>query len=138
MLDTVQAKMDIIEHKVKEVIRLFKPLVDRGIPFFWEEKGPLLSQNYYLEWLVSFQSDNSKFRDMQQSLLGRTVFYKLGIEFELLFDFKATYSRAPEASYLETMELKVQELDMVVVTLPGPDQCRSLQQYKSNKFRMQP
>ena len=34
MLDTVQAKIDIIEHKFKEVIRLFKPLVDRGIPFF--------------------------------------------------------------------------------------------------------
>ena len=61
MLDTVQAKIDIIEHKVKEVIRLFKPLVDRGIPFFWEEKGPLLSQKDYLEQLVSFRSDNSMF-----------------------------------------------------------------------------
>ena len=40
MLEIVQAKIEVIEHKVKEVIRLFKPLVDRGIPFFWEEKGP--------------------------------------------------------------------------------------------------
>ena len=53
MLDTVQAKIGIIDHKVKEVIRLFKPLVDRGIPFFWEEKGPLLSLKDYLERLVS-------------------------------------------------------------------------------------
>ena len=43
MLDTILAKIDIIDHKVKEVIKLFKPLVDRGVPFFWEEKGPLLS-----------------------------------------------------------------------------------------------
>ena len=43
MLDTVLAKIDIIDHKVKEVIKLFTPLVDRGVPFFWEEKGPLLS-----------------------------------------------------------------------------------------------
>ena len=43
ILETVQDKIDVIEHKVKEVIRLFKPLVDRGIPFLWEEKGPLLS-----------------------------------------------------------------------------------------------
>ena len=42
MLDTVLEKIDIIDHKVKEVIKLFKPLVDRGVPFFWEEKGPLL------------------------------------------------------------------------------------------------
>ena len=38
MLDTVQAKVDIISHKIKEVINLFTPLVSRGIPFFWEEK----------------------------------------------------------------------------------------------------
>ena len=49
MLETVQAKIGIIKHKVQEVIRLFRPLVDRGIPFFWEEKGPLLSQKEYLE-----------------------------------------------------------------------------------------
>ena len=34
MVDTVQAKIGIIDHKVKEVIKLFKPLVDRGIPLF--------------------------------------------------------------------------------------------------------
>ena len=34
MLDTVQAKTGIIDHKVKEVIELFKPLVSRGTPFF--------------------------------------------------------------------------------------------------------
>ena len=34
MLDTIQAKVDIISHKIKEVINLFTPLVSRGIPFF--------------------------------------------------------------------------------------------------------
>ena len=43
MLVIVQDKVDIIIHKVKEVINLFTPLVSMGIPFFWEEKGPLLS-----------------------------------------------------------------------------------------------
>ena len=33
-LETIQAKIGIIEHKVEEVIRLFRPLVGRGIPFF--------------------------------------------------------------------------------------------------------
>ena len=52
MLETLQAKIGIIEHKVQKVIKLFKSLVDRGIPFFWEEKGPLLSQKEYWERLV--------------------------------------------------------------------------------------
>ena len=43
MLETTWAKIEVIEHKVLEVIKLFKPLVSKGIPFFWEEKGPLLS-----------------------------------------------------------------------------------------------
>ena len=36
MLDTVLAKIGIIDHKFKEVIKFFKPLVERGFPFFWE------------------------------------------------------------------------------------------------------
>ena len=82
MLDTVQAKVDIISHKVKEVIELFTPLVSKGIPFFWEEKGPLLSQNEYLDKLVNHRLDHSKFEDMQQDLSGRVVFDKLAEEFE--------------------------------------------------------
>ena len=34
MLHIVLAKIGIIDHKVREVIKLFKPLVDRGVPFF--------------------------------------------------------------------------------------------------------
>ena len=135
MLETVQAKMGIIEHKVQEVIRLFRPLVDSGIPFFWEEKGPLLSQKEYLERLVLFRLDNNNFRDMQQSLSGNIVFDKLANEFELLFDFKATCAEVTETLYPETMELKVQALDMTVVSLPGPDLWRSIQQYGSSKFK---
>ena len=61
MLDTIQ---DIINHKVKGVITLFKPLVNKGIPFFWEEKGPLLTQEEYLERLFLCRSDHSSFGDM--------------------------------------------------------------------------
>ena len=34
IINTVHAKIGIIDHKVKEVIKLFKPLVNRGIPLF--------------------------------------------------------------------------------------------------------
>ena len=64
MSDTVHAKVDIISHKVKEVIELFTPLVSSGIPFFWEEKGPLLSQKEYLDKLVNCRSDHTKFEDI--------------------------------------------------------------------------
>ena len=75
---------------------------------------------------------------MQQSLSRKIIFDKLASEFELLFDFKATYVEFPETSYLETMELKAQVFNMVVATLPGPDLWRSIQKYGSVKFKMHP
>ena len=68
MLDTIQAKVDIISHRIKKVTNLFTPLVNRGIPFFWEKMGPLLSHEEYLEKLVNCRSNHSKFQDMQQAL----------------------------------------------------------------------
>ena len=97
-----------------------------------------MSQKEYPEHLVHCQLDNSKFGDMQQSLSGKIIFDKLAGEFELLFDFKATCAKVPETSYPETMELKAQEFDMVVATLPSPDLWRAIQQYRLTKFKMHP
>ena len=41
MLDNLQAKIDIIDHKVKGVIELFKPLVSRGDSFLLGRKRTL-------------------------------------------------------------------------------------------------
>ena len=120
MLDTVQDKVDIISHKVKEVTNLFTPLVNRAIPFFWEEMGPLLSQEEYLERLVNCKSDHNKFQDMQQALSGRVMFDKLVEEFDLLFDFKVTCFKVPNISYAENMELRVLAHQMVVADFPKP------------------
>ena len=95
MLETVQAKIKVIEHKVLEVVKIFRPLVCRGLPFFWEEKGPLLSSKEYQKFLNHCRLDNNKFGDMQQSLSGKVVFDKLTMDFLLLFDFKAACNKAP-------------------------------------------
>ena len=36
MMETVQAKIEVTEHKFQEVVKLFRPLMNRGFPFFWE------------------------------------------------------------------------------------------------------
>ena len=127
MMETVQTKM--------EVVKLFKTLMSRGLPFFWEEMDPLPYQKDYKECLVNYRLDHSKFRDMQQALSGKVIFDKLANDFELWFDFKAMCSKVPKASYLEVMELKAQAYDMVVVHLPGPNACRIICQYGSAKLK---
>ena len=65
------------------------------------------------------------------------VFDNLAKEFELLFNFKVACVAVPNVSYKEIMELKVQVHDMVVATLLGLDQWKSIQQYGSSKYNTQ-
>ena len=68
-LETVQAKIDIMHHQIKEFIELFNPLFKRGLPLFWEEKGGMLSQKEYNDRL-----DHRQFNDMKQkTLLGKIM-----------------------------------------------------------------
>ena len=119
IMESVQDKMDFISHRVKEVISLFTPLVNKGIPFFWEEKGPLLTQEKYLEKLVHRRSDHNKFEDMQHALSGPVVFNKLAGELEELFDFKDACTKVPNITHSDNMELKVMAHKMVIVYFLG-------------------
>ena len=42
-LDTIQAKIYMMNHQNKGFIELFNPLFKIGLPFFWEEKGGMWS-----------------------------------------------------------------------------------------------
>ena len=94
-----------------------------------------MSHMEYQECLVHCRLDHNKFGDMQQALSGKVFFDKLASDFELLFDFKATFSKFPKISYMETMELKAQTYDMMDTTMPGPDLWRFIQQYGSPKLK---
>ena len=63
-LDTIEAKIGIMAHEVKYFIEIFNPLVKMGLPFFWEEKGGMLSQKEYHDRMIRYRSDHSKFTDM--------------------------------------------------------------------------
>ena len=88
-LKMVEVKWNFMHKHVNDFDLLFNPLVKRGLPFYWEEKGPMLSQKEYCDRLINCIQDHRKFEDMaQQSLSGKTVVDKLSGEFELLFDFR--------------------------------------------------
>ena len=64
-LDTIEAKIGIMAHEVKTFIEMFNPLVKMGLPFFWEEKGGMLTQKEYHDRLIQCRSNHSKFMYMQ-------------------------------------------------------------------------
>ena len=51
-IETVQAKIDIMQHQVKIFKGSFVSLFQKGFPSFWEEYGKLLSQVEYQALLV--------------------------------------------------------------------------------------
>ena len=51
-LKMVEAKWNFMHKKVDEYASFFDPLVKRGLPFFWEEKRPMMSQKEYHDRLV--------------------------------------------------------------------------------------
>ena len=104
----VEVKWNFMRKQADDFAEKFKPLVQRGLPFLWEEKGPMLSQKEYYDRLVECTRDHRKFKDItQQSLSSMTMIRKLSGEFELLFNFKALCTKLPAPSYLKNIDLEV-------------------------------
>ena len=63
-LDTVEAKIDIMNHEIKLFIEAFTPLFKKSLPFFWEEKGGIFSWKEYHDHLIKCKLDHRKFEFM--------------------------------------------------------------------------
>ena len=51
-LETIEAKIGIMAHEIKVFIKMFHPLVKMGLPFFWKEKGGMLSRKECYDQLI--------------------------------------------------------------------------------------
>ena len=136
-LETVQAKINVMNHQIKEFIELFNPLFKRGPTFFWEEKGGIWSQKEYTDRLISYRFNHIQFDDMQHQTLSRKlVIKKFAGDFEMLFDFKATCTKLRDFCYLEIVELRVLEKDMINLDLPTTDQWKIIENYGKSKYKL--
>ena len=106
-LDTVEENIGIMAHQVKLFMDMFDPLFIKGLPFFWEDKGSMLSKKEYHDYLIECRSYHTKFADMQQSLSGKKILDKLADDFEMIFSFKSTCAHLPDFSYRAHVELQV-------------------------------
>ena len=60
-LQKVKAKIEELKKEIKEVYSLFKPLIDKGLPHFWDEDNALLKKKYYDNLLVQRRNDHFQF-----------------------------------------------------------------------------
>ena len=69
---------------------IFKPLMDKGFPYFWDSENKLLKKDHYDNLIVAKRNDHSNFEDLEGNLRGEVLVAKLGDVFELLNMIKKT------------------------------------------------
>ena len=60
----VHSKIETLQKEIKEMYALFKPLMEKGLPYFWDAKNRLLKKEQYENVIVSKRKDHSKFEDL--------------------------------------------------------------------------
>ena len=63
---------------------IFKPLMDKGFPYFWDNQNSLLKKDHYDNLIIAKRNDHSGFEDLEGNLRGEVLVAKLGDVFELL------------------------------------------------------
>ena len=73
---------------------------------------------------------------MQQSLSGKTIVQKLSEYFEILNTFRATCGHLPEISFVDHVELRVLEKEIVSLDLPIVNQWKTVENFGKTKHRL--
>ena len=94
-VDTVQDKIDIMQHPINVLKGLFVSLFQNGFPYFWEEGGRIFSQLEYQDMLVKCRLHHKKFKDMNHSLSRKIMVEKLALDFEIINTSRAVCTQLP-------------------------------------------
>lgn len=60
-LQKFKVKIEELQKELKEVYSLFKPVIEKGLPHFWDEDNALLKKEDYDNLLVQRRNDHSQF-----------------------------------------------------------------------------
>ena len=58
-LQKVKLKIEDLQKEIKDAYSLFKPLIEKGLPHFWDENNFLLKKEDYDNLLVQKRNDHS-------------------------------------------------------------------------------
>ena len=135
-IDTVQDKIDIMQHQVKIFKGSFVSLFKKCLASFWEEIGRLLSQVECKDLFVKCGLDHRKLEDMSQYLSGKIVIDKLEVDFEIVNTFIVVCSQLPAISYVDHVELRVLDKEMANLEFPTMDEWNIVQKLGRTNYKL--
>ena len=116
-LQKVKLKIEELQKEINDVYSLFKPLIEKGLPHFWDEDNCLLKKEDYDNLLVQKRNNHSQFENLEGNLRGETVVKKLGDIFYLFNQVRQ--ANFPPPLIEEYIDLKIEALQLANIEVPS-------------------
>ena len=110
-------KIEELQKEIKDVYSLFKPLIEKGMPHFWDEDNCLLKKEDYDNLLVQKRNDHSQFENLEGNLRGEVVVEKLGNVFDLFNQVRKV--NFPPPLIEEYIDLEIEAQQLISIELPS-------------------
>ena len=123
-LQKAKARIEELQKKIKDVNAIFKPLIEKVLPQFWNEYNALLSKDDYDHFLVLKRNDHSQFENMEGNLRGEVVVPNLGNTFDLFNLIRQINFLPPLIEEYIDLEIKAQQL--VNIELPSKNHFKEV------------
>jgi CRISPR/Cas system CMR-associated protein Cmr3 (group 5 of RAMP superfamily) len=124
LIQRVHDKCRVFQEEIKAFYVAFEPLMDKGLPFFWDAENRLLRRDDYDNLVVAKRNDHSNFEDLEGNLRGEILVTKLGDVFELLHMIKMI--ALPHTEVEEYINLEILFIQMKDIMLPTKNHFKEL------------
>ena len=124
MLQRIVDKDELRKKEIKQMYALFKPLIEKGLPYFWDAENRILKKEQYENLIVNKRNDHSNFEDLEGNLRGDVLVVKLGDIFDLLNMAKRI--KLPNLEVEEYINLELLAIQMKELMLPTKNQFKEL------------
>ena len=124
LIQKVHDKCKVLQEEIKTIYVIFKPLMDKGLPYFWDTENRLLKKDNYDNLIVAKRNDHSNFEDLEGNLRGEILVTKLGDTFELLNIIRKI--TLPQTEVEEYINLEILSIQMKDLMLPTKNHFKAL------------
>ena len=117
LMQRVHDNIKVLQEEIKATYAIFKPLMDKELPHFWDTENRLIKKEQYDNLIVNKRNDHSNFEDLEGNLRGEVLVVKLGDIFDLMNMVKnITFPQSEVEEYINLEILSIQMKDLMLPT----------------------
>lgn len=129
-------KIEELKKEINDVYPLFKPLIEKGLPHFWDEDNCLLEKEDYDNLLVQKRNDHSQFENLEGNLRGEVIVEKLGDVYDLFNQVKKV--NFPPPLIEENIDLDIEAQPLVSIEFPSKSHFKEVIKMEVKPVRVIP